>query len=68
MIRLKDNKLELTKNAAQSALMITINEEDRTLGLRTLKISISNPDTETRKTRHPIDKLASTQIGAEIKT
>ena len=68
MIRLKDNKLEITKSAAQSALMITIRGEDRTLGLRALKVSISNRDTETRTTRHLIDKLASTQIAAEIKT
>ena len=48
--------------------MITINEEDRTLGLRVTKFSVSNPDTETRTTRHPTDRLASTQIGTEIHT
>ena len=68
MIRLKDNKLETTKSAAQSSLMTTINEEDRTLGLRIIRNSISNPDTETRTTRHPIDKLASTHMGTEIQT
>ena len=65
MMGLKDNRHETTKSAAQFSLMITINEEDRTLGLRKIKISVSNPDTETRTTRHPIDKLASTQIGTE---
>ena len=68
MIRLKDNKLETAKSATQSSLMITINEEDRTLGLRIMKAAISNPDTETRTTKHPIDKPASTQIGTEIQT
>ena len=68
MTRLKDNRHENTKSAGQSSLMITINEEDRTLGLRTIKISVSNPDTETRTTRQPIEKLASTQIGTEIQT
>ena len=42
--------------------------KDRTLGFRITKISISNPDTENRITRHPIDKLASTHIGTEIQT
>ena len=58
MIRLRDNRHEITKSAEQSSLMITINEEDRTLGLKITKISISNPDTETKTTRHPTDKLA----------
>ena len=68
MIRLKDNRHEITKSATQSSLMITINEEYRTLGLRIIKISVSNPDTEIRTTRHPIDKLVSTQIGTETQT
>ena len=67
MIRLKDNRHAIT-SAAQSSLMITINEEDQTLGLRITKTSISNPDTGIRTTRHPIDKMASTQIGTEIQT
>ena len=60
--------MKKTKSAAQSSLMITINEEDRNLGLRIIKISVSNPDTETRTTGHPINKLASTQIGTETQT
>ena len=68
MIRLKDNRHGITKSAAQSSLMITINEENRFLGLRTTKISINNSDTETRTTRHPTDRLASTQIGTEALT
>ena len=68
MIRLKDNKLEITKSAAQSSLMTTINAEDLTLGLRTLKFSASNPDTEIRTTRLPINKMAPTQIGTEFQT
>ena len=68
MIRLKDNRHEITKSAVQSALMITINEEDRTLGLRIIKITVSNPGTETRTTKHPIGRLALTQIGTEIRT
>ena len=68
MIRLRDNRHGITKSAAQSSLMITLNEENRTLGLRITKISISNPDTETRTTRHPTDGLTSTQIGTEIQT
>ena len=47
--------------------MITIRAEDLTLGLSLLKISSSNPETETRTTRHPFGKMASTQIGTEIK-
>ena len=68
MMRLKDNRHGITKSAAQSSLMITVNEEDRNLGLRIIKISVSNPDTAITTTRHPIDKLASTQIGTEIQT
>ena len=68
MMRLKDTRHGKTKSAAQSSLMITINEEDQTLGLRIIKISVSNPDTETRTTRHPIDKMASTLIGTETQT
>ena len=66
-MRLKENRHGITKSAAQFSLMITINEEDRTLGLRIIKISGSNPDTETRTTRHPTDRLASTQIGTKSK-
>ena len=68
MMRLKDSRHGTTKSAAQSSLMITINEEDRILGLRITKTSISNPDTGIRTTRHPIDKMASTQIETEIQT
>ena len=68
MIRLKDNRHEIIKNAVQSSLMTTIGEEDLTLGLRIIKISVSNPDTATRTTRHPIDKMASTQIEVETQT
>ena len=63
IFRLKDNRLEVTKSAAQSSLKTTIREGNRSLGLRIFKISISNPDTETRTTRHPTDRLASTQKG-----
>ena len=61
MTRSKDNRHEKTQSAEQSSFMITTNEEDRTLGLIINKTSVSNPDTETRTTRHPIDKLASIQ-------
>ena len=57
MTKLKDNRHERIKSAAQSSLMITINEEDRTLGLRITKISISNPDTETKTTRNPFRQI-----------
>ena len=67
-MRLKDSRHGTTTSAAQSSLMITINEEDRILGLSIIKISVDNPDTETRTTRHPINKLTSTQIGMEIQT
>ena len=67
MIRLKDKHATI-RSAKQSSLMITINEEDRNLGLRIIRTSISNPDTEIRTTRHPTDRLASTQIGTEIPT
>ena len=65
MMGLKDNRQEPTKGAAQSLLMITIIEDDLTLGLRTLKSSISNLVTEIKTLRHPIDKLALAQIGTE---
>ena len=48
--------------------MIRMSEEDRIVGLGRIKISVSNPDTETTTIRHPIDKLASTQIGTETQT
>ena len=67
-MRLKENRHGITKSAAQISLMITINEEDRTLDLRIIKISGSNPDTETRTNRHRTDRLASTQIGTGIQT
>ena len=68
MIRLKNNRQKTTRNVKQFSLMITIREEERTLGLRKIKNSVSNPDTEARTTRHPIDQLASTQIELEIRT
>ena len=68
MIRSEDNRHGITKSAEQCSIMTTINEEDRTLGLRIAKISISNPNTAIRTTRHPTDRLASTQIGTEIQT
>ena len=66
MIRLEDNKHGTTRSAEQLSLMITIREEDLTLGLRIIRTSISNSDTGIRTTRHPIDRLASTQIETEI--
>ena len=66
MMRLKNNRHGTTKSAEQSSLMTTTREEDRTLGLRIIRTSIGNPDTEIRTTGHPIDKLASTQIGTGI--
>ena len=68
MMRLKDSRNGTTKSAAQSSLMITIDEEDRILGLRIIKTSVSNPETAIRATRHPIDKMVSTQIETEIQT
>ena len=68
MMRLKNNRHGTAKSAEQSSLRTAIGEEDRTLGLRMITISVSNPDTESRTTRHPIDKLTSTQIGTEIQT
>ena len=67
MIRLKVNKLETTRSAAQSSLIVTTNEEDLTLGLKTLRISISNPDTEIKATRHLFDKMASTRLDSIVK-
>ena len=66
MTKLKDNRHGTTRSAEQYSLMTTINEEDRTLGLTITRISVSNPDTKTRTTRQPIDKMASTLIGTEI--
>ena len=63
MIRLKNKR-----RYNQSSLMTTIREEARSLGVRIVKISVSNPDTEARTTRHPINELAPTQIGTEIQT
>ena len=68
MIRLKDSKHGTTKSAEQSSLMTIIREEDRLLGLRMIKTLISNPDTEIRSTKHPIDRTASIQIKTEIQT
>ena len=68
MIRLKDKRHGITKSAEQSSLKTKAKEEDRTLGLRITKISFSNPDMGTRATRHPTDRLASTQIGTETQT
>ena len=53
MIRLKDNRHEITMNAAQSSLMTTRRKEDRTLGLRIFKISVSNPETQIRTPEQP---------------
>ena len=46
--------------------MIIIREGDLTLSLRTLEISFNIPDTESKTTRHPFDKMASIQIGTKI--
>ena len=66
IIRLKYNRHGTTKSAEQYSLMTTIREEDQNLGFRIIKSSVSNPDAETRTTRHPTERLASTQIGTEI--
>ena len=63
MMRLNYNRHETTKSARQFPLKTAIREADLPLGLRTLRILISNPDTEIRTTRYPTDRLASTQIG-----
>ena len=68
MMRIKDNRLGTTKSVEQFSLMIMIKQEDRILGLTTLRTSISNPDTENRPIRHPINKLASFEIGTETQT
>ena len=65
MMRLLDTRFKTTRSTAQFSLMTTIKEEDQFLGLITLKISISNRDTEIRIIRHPINNLASTQIETE---
>ena len=48
--------------------MITIKEEDQTLGLRILGISVGNPDMGIRIVRNPNNKMVTTQIGTEIRT
>ena len=63
-MRLKDNRHGTIKSAAQISLMITIKEEDLTLGLRALRILISNLDRGIRIIRINPD-LASTQIETE---
>ena len=68
MKRLKDNRLGTTKSVQRSSLMFTIKEEDLILGLKTLRIFFSNPDTESKTIRHPTDKLASTTTRTEIQT
>ena len=60
MMRIKDNRHEKTKNATQFSTMIITKKEDLVLGLRTLRILISNPDLEGGTVRHLIDQLAST--------
>ena len=66
LIRSKNNRHEVTKSAAQSSLVITINEEYLVLDLRIVKTSVSNPRYGT--TRQTSDKLASTQIRTETQT
>ena len=68
MMKVKDSKHEITRSAEQSSLMTTMREKDQILDLRIFEISIRNPDKETRTTRHPINKLASTQIGTATPT
>ena len=68
MMRLKDYRHGTTKSVEQFSLMITIKEEDLTLDLRTLRILISNPETEIKTIRHPIYKLFSIHIRTEIQT
>ena len=68
MLRLKVNKLGTTKSVEQFLLMMILKEEDLFLGLTALRILISNPDTQIKTIRHPINKLTSTQIGTEIQT
>ena len=66
MMKIKDNRNEVTKRVAQFSFMTITKEKDITLGLRTVRYLISNPVEEIRRIRHPIDKLASTQTGTEI--
>ena len=68
IMRLRDSRLGTLKSVKQFSLMITIKGEDLILGRRKLRNLISNPDTEIKTIRHPIDKLPSTQTGTEIQT
>ena len=68
MMRLKDQRLEIAKIVAPLSLMIKIKEEDLILDPRTIRILISNRNTEMKTIRTPIDKLASSQIGTENQT
>ena len=68
MTRSKDSRHERIKSAKHFSLMILTKEDDQNLGLRTAKTIISNRQTEIRTIRHPVNKLASIQIGTEIQT
>ena len=61
-------KRQQTRNNQERRTVFTHDYNKRrgpNFGLRIIKISVSNPDTETS---HPINKLASTQIGTETQT
>ena len=66
MMRLRDNRLETPKSVEQLSLLITIKGEDLIFGPRLLRLFFRNPDMEIKTIRHPIKKLASSQIGTEI--
>ena len=69
-MRLKDNKNGTMRNVEAFSLIITMKEEDQSLCLIILRISISNPLTGIRSIRNPFTETASTQIkiGSQIES
>ena len=68
MMRSQDNRQEMTKSAAQFLLMILTKEEDRILGLRTLRILISIQRMGTKIIKNPNTKMVKTQRETELQT
>ena len=64
-MRLKNNRQGTAKSAAHFSLMTILREKDITLRLRTARILIRYPESGIKTIKHPIDKLAVTQIRIE---
>ena len=68
MMKPKDNRHEVTNNVEQFSLMNKIKEEEQCLGLRILRITVSNSDMGTRTIKKLVSRMISARTETEFQT